>query len=184
MDTKFPFKNEVEKDMDIIEEETSDEDNSSKDSRNGESAAKTPKQEITIKEEIKNQATYETGEINEIKRKDSKVDPSLNKFIQNSSRDIMAERRSKKNIEMIEEEKVPNNLLTDSFQDIRESYDFIRQHRSSSCKSAAVPLQFSKRRYLTKKTSNTPFVQLSKKSNHLSTSASMGRSNITSLFGL
>ena len=182
MDTKFPFKNEVEKDMDIIEEETSDEDNSSKDSTSGEQAAKTLKQEIAIKEETKNQATYETGEINEIKRKDT--DPSSNKFVHNSSRDLLAEKRSRKNIDSIEEEKVPNNLLSDSFQDIRESYDFIRQHRSSSCKSAAVPLHFSKRRYLTKKASNTPFVPLSKKSNHLSTSASMGRSNITSLFGL
>jgi hypothetical protein len=186
METKFPFKNEVEKEMGIIEEETSDEDNSSKD---GADSEKNHKGSITDKKissnKANNNSNFKTGELTEIKKsKNSSSGLKDSSNTKTNPNNLVAEKRNKKLPLKEEEEKGPKNLLSNSFNDIRESYDFIRQHRSSSCKSAAASLQFSKRRYLTKKVSGSPFMPLSKRSHHFSTSTSKRKTQMPSLFGL
>lgn len=185
MDSKFPFKNEVEKEMGIIEEETSDEDNSSKDGNEPESQQKQLNKIPNSSADLpSNQGNYETGEINEMKTKENT--PTIKKDYcgQNKPGLLLAEKRSKKLSDKGEEEKTPNNLLSNSFNDIRDSYDFIRKHRSSSCKSAAASLQFSKKRYLTRKLQTSPFMPLVRRSHRFSTSTSQRKTNMPSLFGL
>lgn len=182
MDSKFHLKNEVEKEMGVIEEETSDEDNSSKDG-SGSNKAPKPSLDVAQKDKVINQGACETGELCEINSKSGST-PGVKKVLKQSNTPrLMAEKRHK-NHSIIEEEKVSRKLNSSSFYDIRDSYDYIRQHRSSSCKSAAASLQFSKRRYLTKKIPNSPFIPYSKRSNHLSTSTTKCRTHMPSILGL
>jgi hypothetical protein len=174
MDSKFPFTNEDEKQMGIIEEETSDEDNSSKDGSGSDDKKK------RVHKSPKKKEKYGT---NQQEVKDLKVHKE-EIMKHNSARDILTEKRNIHPSDREEEEKVGKNLQANSFNDIRDNYDHIRHHRSSSCKSAAASLQFSKQRYLTKRIAKAPFNQLSKRSNYMSTSTSMGRTRIPSFFGL
>lgn len=182
METKFPMRNEVEKEMGIIEEETSDEDNSSKDGNASDKERKSKTKSPKMKN--KEKRGFEVGELTEINTKDNT--PTISKDPQSHTfpSKLQAEKRSKNPSDKTEEEKLPSNLLSNSFNDIRDSYDYIRQHRSSSCKSAAASLQFPKNRYLSKKVMTNPLMPLIKRSHRFSTSSAKRKTHMPSLFGL
>ena len=94
MESKLPFRNEVEKEMGIIEEEeTSEEDNSSKGELDIDLVMAKPKTAKESSNALSNhQATYESGEITDIKSdlKINKLDVNQaisgnNKLAQDSS---------------------------------------------------------------------------------------------------
>ena len=185
MESKLPFRNEVEKDMGIIEEEeTSEEDNSSKEEIDVDLVMVKPKTitRDSSKALPNNQATYESGEITDIKSdsKLNKLDVNMNTSGNNKyALDSSSLRKSFRE----EETKISNNNLSNSFNEFQDNYDFIRQPRSSSCKSAAASLKFSKSKYLNK-FSKSPFMPLTKRSHHMSSSLSQKKNHMSSLLGI
>jgi hypothetical protein len=181
METNFDIIDEVEEEMGIIEEETSDENNSSMESND--SSAKHTKNEGRNKiiKPAQKRTTIETGELSDIKSKDNSTKATDMSLLKNGKK-MSLELNSKHNSDFTEEEK---GLTKDqsSHHDIREIYDSIRQHRSSSCKSAADPLQFQNKRLLNKRMPSNPWRGLNKRSNNLSQSTSKVNTNIPSKFG-
>mmetsp|Transcript_12312 Transcript_12312/g.14056 ORF Transcript_12312/g.14056 Transcript_12312/m.14056 type:complete len:311 (+) Transcript_12312:14-946(+) len=185
MESKLPFRNEVEKDMGIIEEEGSDDANSSKEDLDVDLVMVKPKPQSkdTPKHTGSNQATYESGEITDIKAEGKAAALKERTLNSSSSNKYLPDLSGQKKDFREEETKVSNNLLSNSFNEIQDNFDFIRQSRSSSCKSAAASLKFSKNRYLTNKIPKSPFMPFKKKPHYMSSSLSHKKNNVSSLFG-
>jgi hypothetical protein len=157
----------------VIEEETSDEDNSSNQSNNSKKEKLKP---IKRKEPLKNQPKL----VKDLLIVDKK---SGRNFDDTNSYDQLRHDKNEALLNNMEEKKVGHHKNSSSFSDIRDSYDFIRKHRSGSCKSAAASLKFTKKRNSIRKFSNRPLAGLSCNSRHLSTSTSKGK-NVSSFVGI
>jgi len=107
----------------VIEEETSDEDNSSKSNSD---KAKTDSKNTPVNN--KDLDNFKSGQIDTVNLNAGNLkDNNINK----EKRTLKPEKRN--NIDNnLEEEKIPQYRNSDSFYDIRENYDSIREQRSGS----------------------------------------------------
>lgn len=156
----------------VIEEENSDADNSSNTSVKGSLVIKKTEKPIELIPD------YKTGLIEDVNSNFASNKSSRGK----DSRELV----SNKNVNVehnMEAKERSHHTSSDPFIDIRENFDFIRKHRSGSCKSAAASLKFTKRRHLNGNNANSPFANISKKSQHLSTSAGRDK-NFSSFVGM
>ena len=157
----------------VIEEETSDEDNSSNDSNKVAKKQAKHEQKTEVSKKLKSECS------NEFKSTGNKLGKTT-KDTSSYKRQESGGDGNKSN--KIEEEKI-HHKNSSSFHDISDRYDFIRKHRSGSCKSAAASLKFTKKRNSIKKITSSPFAPLSRKSYHLSTSTSKEK-NMSSFVGI
>lgn len=185
MDTKFSIPNDVEEEMGIIHEESSDEDNSSKEGNlsDKDGSGSTRMKEINQRFKMK-EVNYETGEISEIKSKDNstKVIDTLKR--ERSGKNLLSEKLSKQHSDFAEEEKFHHSGHKNLFHDFRDSFDRTRDQRSNSCKSAAASLQFSNNRFFRKKLGTSPFKALPKRSYKFSSSTSKRKTHVSSFAGV
>ena len=151
----------------VIEEETSDEDNSSNGSN---------------KDKNKNDPkALPMSKTQSEKPKDTQISamtPTYRKGGDDNLSFVKSQNDKQKSISKnLEEDKVAtHDKNSTSFQDIRDNYDSIRKHHSGSCKSAAASLKFSKhKKRLVNKISSSPMLDLTRKSHHLSTTTAKDR---------
>lgn len=184
MENKFTMQNEVEEKMEVIQEEISDEDTSSKEENDSDKKVKTPCRVTNLPKRFKNnEASYETGEISDIKSKDNSTRLVGSLTRQRSGKNLLKEKFFKHNSDFNEEEKVQNPELFNSFQDNFDNH-MHRGHRSSSCKSATNSLKFSNHRLLKKSITKSPFLPYGKHSHQFSLSNSKNKTRVPSLFGI
>lgn len=183
METKFIIKNEVEKEMGIIEEVSSDEDNSSFESNDSGGKLNKRNGRKKIVKLPKKRTTYETGELSEIKSKDNSTKAIKDKALHMNGKKMSFELFSKHTSDYTEEEKVLTKDQS-SLYDIKEVNDSFRKHRSNSCKSAADSLQFQNKRLLIKRMPSNPWRGLNTRSHNFSQSTSKINPIIPSLFGM